>query len=243
MYTDSSSGLDSGLGVSHEVVDGETQDVLHLLQFDFAAADLRRVKRGLVVVAKQMIEVERSAAAGRAEQMLGENHARSLTLAIGAALALADAIEAVARRNHPRIGRRPLQILAEILEDGGMLGRHGGEVIQGFVDSGGEAGGGDVVAQNSLVGHVGEEARLRRQLAEHVGNVFLPLGREGLLVPRAAAERDHDDLALFASGFAADERAGAHQRGPESNAGGAAQKFAAAAAERAAVSNQDRSCA
>src|SRR5579859_509575 len=89
------------------------------------------------------------------------------------------------------------------------------------------------MAENSLVGDVGEETRLRSQFAEHVGNVFLSLGRECFLVARAAAKRDDDDFPLFAGGLAANQWAGTHQRRPEGDPGGAAQEFATAAAERA----------
>ena len=40
-----------------EIIDGELQDILHLLQFEFTAADLRRVERRLVVVAQQMVVI------------------------------------------------------------------------------------------------------------------------------------------------------------------------------------------
>ncbi len=82
--------------------------------------------------------------------MLGQNYPRSHALAKGTVIAFADPVEAVAGRDHPRIGRRAIQILAKVLEDCGVLRRNGGEVIQRFVDAGGQTRGGYVVAQDAL---------------------------------------------------------------------------------------------
>ena len=119
------------------------------------------------------------------------------------------------------------KVLAEIFEDGGMLGSNCGKIIESFVDAGREAGRGNVVAQDSVVGNVREEARLRNQLIEQVGNVFLTFRREGLLISGAAAEGDDDDLALLADGLSAQKRARSRKRGSESKSRRGAQEFAA----------------
>ena len=142
----------------------------------------------------------------------------------------ADAIEAVAWRDHPCVGRGTPQVFAEVFEDGGMLGGNGGKVVECFVDAGGEACGCNVMAQNSLVGDMRKEARLRSHFSQHVRNIFLALGSEGFLIASAAAEGDHDDLALFTGGLGTDEGARLHHRGTEGQSCCTAQKLPAAAA-------------
>ena len=66
---------------------------------------------------------------------------------------------------------------------------------------------------------------------EQVRNIFLPLGREGLLVAGASAEGDDDDLALLCRSRSAHKRAGAEQSRPQRHAGSAAQEITPAAAE------------
>ena len=90
-----------------------------------------------------------------------------------------------------------MQVAAIVLEDGGVLGWSRGKVVQGFVGAGGEGGGGDVVAENSMIDDLREEGALGDQLPEHVRDVFLPLGREGLFVAGASAKGDDDHPGLF----------------------------------------------
>ena len=112
-----------------------------------------------------------------------------------------------------------------------MVRRDGGEVVEGFVDAGGQTGGGDIVAQDALIHHLGEEARLGRQFVEQVGNIFLSLGREGFLVAGASAEGDDDDLALLCRGRSTHKRTGAHQSRAQRHTRSAAQEITPAAAE------------
>src|ERR1035438_5905537 len=102
--------------------------------------------------------------------MLGKDDRSTGSRAIRAAIAFANAVEPITGRDNPCIGRPALQVLAEVFEDRGMLGGNGGKVIEGFIDAGCEAGRGNVVAEYSLIGNVGEEARLRNELVEQVGN-------------------------------------------------------------------------
>ena len=86
--------------------------------------------------------------------------------------ALADALEADARRNHPGVRRRPLQVFAEILEDRRMLRWRGDEVVEGLVGARRQAGVGDVVAENAAIDDLSEERGLRQQLSEQMRNVL-----------------------------------------------------------------------
>jgi len=74
-----------------------------------------------------------------------------------------------------------------------------------------------------------EEARLRRQLLQHVRNVVLAFRRKGFLVARTTAKRHHDHLALLLDGFAAQQRAPAQQRRSERHTCNIAQKITPAA--------------
>ena len=117
-------------------------------------------------------------------------------------VALANAVETVAGSHNPGIRARTLQVFAEILEHRGVFRRDSGEVIEGLVDAGDQAGGGHVVAQDSPIDDLGEESRLRNEFAHQVRNVFLTFRRKRLLVPRPAAERDDHDFSLLAGASA-----------------------------------------
>src|SRR5277367_4012237 len=125
--------------------------------------------------------------------------------AVGAAVALADAIESVTWCHHPRVRGWPLEVFAEVLEDCGMFGRHCREVIEGFVNSRRETCGRDVVAEYALIRHMREKARLRNQLMKKVRDILLPFGSECLLISRASAEGDHDNFALLCGCFSVQE--------------------------------------
>jgi hypothetical protein len=78
-----------------------------------------------------------------------------------------------------------------------VLGWNCRKVIEGFVDAGRETRGRHIVTEYSLIHHLGEEAGLRSQLLEHVRNILLPFGCEGLLIASASAKRNHYDLSLL----------------------------------------------
>ena len=135
--------------------------------------------------------------------MLRQDHSRPQARTIRAIIALADPVEPVARRNHPCIRWRTIQIFAKVFEDGGMVRGDRGKVIESLVYAGRQARGRHVVAKYPLVRHLREETRLRDELAEHVGNIFLPLGRKRLLVARASAKGDDDDFPFLCRGRSA----------------------------------------
>ena len=85
---------------------------------------------------------------------------------------------------------RTLEILAEVFEDRGIVGRHRREIVERLVGAGDDAGGRDVVAENAAIDHLREERRLRDQLVQQVRDVLLPVRHERLVVARASAEGD-----------------------------------------------------
>src|SRR5581483_166672 len=109
-------------------------------------------------------------------------------------VALTDPIEAVAWRHNPCVGRRPLELLAEILEHGRMFGRNRCKVVERLVNARREAGGGNVVAENAAVHDLRKERGLWREFGQQVRDVLLSRWRKGFVVARAAAECDDDDL-------------------------------------------------
>src|SRR5215471_16394505 len=86
------------------------------------------------------------------------------------------------------------------------------------------------MAEDSLVGDMREEARLRCELVEQVRYVFLPFRRERLLVSCPTAEGHNDDFALFRGCFAVQEWTCAHGRGAHCETCGSAQKVPPAGA-------------
>src|SRR6202041_2439956 len=109
---------------------------------------------------------------------------------------------------------------AKVFEDCWMAGRHCGKVIEGFVHSGGQAGSGDVVAEDTLIHYLGEETRLRDELVEQVRNILLPLGGEGFLIASTSTKSDDDGLSLFCGRRSSHQGAGAHQCGSQCHACG-----------------------
>src|SRR5213596_840274 len=142
-----------------------------------------------------------------------------------------NAVETVAGSNDTGIGGEPLQVLAEIFKDGWMFGGKGSKVVDRFIDTSREAGGGDVVAKDSAIDHLCEEGGLRDKLAHQVRNVFLALGSEGLLVARASAERDDHDFSLAGGDARSSEQAGRQEGTAQCDSGDVTQKFAAGPSE------------
>src|SRR6266404_4040591 len=129
--------------------------------------------------------------------MLGENDAGAEAGAVRAIVAFSYTIETVAGRDDPRVGRRTLQVFAEIFEDGGVFWRKGSEIVDGLVDAGGEACGRDVMAQDSAIYYLCEKGGLRNQLSHQVRDILLPLGGKRLLIARTAAKRNDDNCSLL----------------------------------------------
>ena len=83
-----------------------------------------------------MIQVGRLAGVSGLQQMLGKDDAGAGPWPVSPFVALANAIEPVAWRNHPRVRRRTLQVFAEVFKDSGMLRWDSGEVVECLVDPG-----------------------------------------------------------------------------------------------------------
>src|SRR5947208_10251382 len=143
--------------------------------------------------------------------MLRQNDFGAEAGTVGAVLALANAVEAVAGGDHPGAGGGTVQIFAEILEDCGMFGWNCRKVVECFVDAGCQACGRHIVAQYSLIHHLSEETRLRSQLVEHVRDIFLPFGGERLLISSSSAKGNDNDFALLCRSLSMHECAAAHQ--------------------------------
>src|SRR5712691_1625272 len=126
--------------------------------------------------------------------MLRQNDAGAEARPVRAVIAFSNAVEAVAGSDHPRVSRRPLQILAKILKDGGMLWRQRSKIVDRLVDASGQTCRSHIMPQNSAVHNLRKKRGLRNKLPHQVRNIFLPLGRKSLLVPRSAPKRDDNNL-------------------------------------------------
>src|ERR1700685_4459101 len=96
----------------------------------------------------------------RSKQAFRQNDSGAESRTIGAVAALADAIEPVAGRNYPSVRCRPVQVPAEIFENGRVFGRNGGEVVEGFVDACRQARSGYIMTQDSAIHHLREDRGL-----------------------------------------------------------------------------------
>src|SRR5215469_11679916 len=120
--------------------------------------------------------------------MLRQNNASSESRTKRPRAAFPNVIKSIAGRDHPGIGRRSLQFLAVVLKDRGILGRQGGEVIDGFVRPGRETCRRHIVAEDPAIDDLGEKRSPRDYFAQHVRYIFLPLRSERLLIARPSAE-------------------------------------------------------
>src|SRR6185437_2141485 len=134
-----------------------------LVQGEPVTFDMRSEKRSLVVVAQQVLIIGGGVGRERLlQKTLRQDYLGSVVRAERAGIAAADAIEAVARRNHPGVVRRAFQVLSKVLEDGWVFRRSRGEVIESFINSSRETGGSHVVPQNSAILHARKECALRQ---------------------------------------------------------------------------------
>jgi hypothetical protein len=76
-----------------------------------------------------------------------------------------------------------------------------------------------------MVRHLREKTRLRNEFMEQVRNVLPPLGRKGLLIPGAAAERDDYYFSLLCNILSAHKGAGTHDRSSQSHSSRIAQEI------------------
>src|SRR2546423_13925723 len=105
--------------------------------------------------------------------MLRQNYFCAQSRTVGTVAAFSNAIEPVAGSDDPGIGGGALQVLAEIFEDGRMFGGKGGKIVDRFVDTSRQAGGWDVVAEDSAVGHLRGKGGLGDEVADEGGKGFL----------------------------------------------------------------------
>src|SRR5262245_33323004 len=164
--------------------------------------------------------------------MLGKNDASALPQTVRAVAALADTIETVTRSDDPSIGSGALQVLTEVFKDRWIFGRQRGEVVDRLVDAGGEAGGGDVVAEDAAIYNLGEEGGLRDQLLHQVRNIFLAFGGEGFLIAGTTAKGDDHDFAVARKDARADDQASGQKASSEGEACSALEEFAAREGQR-----------
>src|SRR6185437_16365369 len=136
--------------------------------------------------------------------------------------AFSNPVESVAGSHYPRIRAGTLQVFSEVFEDGRVGWGDGGKVVKSLVHPSDQAGGGDIMAEDSPVDHLSEEGRLRDEFAHKVRDVFLPLRCKRLLVARAAAKGDHHYFSLLASGRRSGHRARTQQRASQRQPGGIA---------------------
>src|SRR5438477_2336969 len=180
-----------------------------------------------------MFVVRAAAGSCRGQEMLGQNYFCSQSRAVRTMAAFSNAIEPVAGSDDPGIGGGTFQVLTEIFEDGRMLRGKGSKVVDGFIDASRQAGGGDVMAQDSAVHHLREEGGLGDEFAHQVRNVLLAFGSEGFLVARAAAEGDHDYFSFARRDARSSDQTGGQKGTAQCNSRSATQKFAAGPDEMA----------
>src|SRR5271168_3121098 len=96
--------------------------------------------------------------------------------------AFTDAVETIAGRHNPSVRRRTLAVATEVFEDGWVLRRKRGKVVDGFVYSRRQARRCYIVSKNAAIYHLCEKSRLRNQLFHQVRYISLAFGRECLLV-------------------------------------------------------------
>src|SRR5437016_2009584 len=179
-----------------------------------------------------MFIVRASAGSCSRQKMLGQDHFRAQSRAVRTMAAFSNAIEPVAGSDDPGIGGGTFQVLTEIFEDGRMLRGKGSKVVDGFIDASRQAGGRDVMAQDSAVHHLREEGGLGDEFAHQVRNVFLAFGSEGLLVACTTAKGNHDHFALAGRDARSSDQTGG-QGTAQDHSYCATQKFAAGPGEMA----------
>src|SRR5690349_6459449 len=163
--------------------------------------------------------------------MLRQNYPCSQSRTIGTVAAFSNAIEPVAGSDDPGIGSGTLQVLAEILKHRRMFRREGSKIVDGLIYAGCEAGGRDVVAQDSAVDHLREEGGLRDELPHKVWDVLLAFGSKGFLVACTTAKGDHDHFALAGRNARSSDQTGGQKGTAQCHSCGATQKFAAGPGE------------
>src|SRR6185503_983189 len=192
--------------VRSEITNRELQDGLKLLKFYFTTDKRWRIERRLVIIVQQMFEISAAARACKPEQSLRQNDTRSLAWSKAPDITLTDSVKPIARSDYPCIRRRPLQLFSEVFKNGGVFWSDRSEVVESFVDACRQTRRGYVMTEDALICDMSEEARLRSHFAQHMRNVFLSLGRKGLLIARAPSEGYDNNLAFLSSRFRSHKR-------------------------------------
>ena len=106
-----------------EIGDRDLQQARQPLHFDFLVPRFRLIQRGFVVVVQQGLVVgARAGGHGCGQQALGQNHVGAQARAVGGMAALANALEADARGDHPGIGRGTLEVSRKYSKTVGCCG-------------------------------------------------------------------------------------------------------------------------
>src|SRR6266576_2155089 len=141
-----------------EVVDGKLEYPFQLHQFKLPATQFRRVQRRFIVVAQQMFVIVATSGDCRRQKVLREDYSRSKTRTVGTMAAFSNPVETIAGSHHPCVGRRALQTLTEVFKYRGVFRRQRGEVVDRLIHTSGQAGGSNIVTQNSAIHDLGEKS-------------------------------------------------------------------------------------
>lgn len=197
------------------------------MQIDVAAALDGRGQRRFVIVAQQMLVFAATVAQSSVQQPLRKDHAGTGTFAVGSMTTLTNAIEAVTWGNHPGVAHGPLQIAPKVLENGWEVGRDGGEIIEGLVDTGCKTGSGYIVSENAAVDYTGEESSLRDQLIQEMLNILLTILSKGFIVAGTSAEGNDYGFRRTRRGPQSSWRNTAKESGSDGGASSGPQEIAA----------------
>src|SRR3984957_19041734 len=164
--------------------------------------------------------------------MFRKDHTRPQPGAIRSVAALADPVETVAGSHDPGIRGWTFQIFPKVLEHGWRLRRERGEVIDGFIYTGGQTRGRHVVAQNPTIHNLREKSSLWEQFTHQVRNVFLAFGRKCFLIASSPAKGDNHNFSFQRRGCSTSPWGG-HPGAPQRHSSGAAQKITASTSKTA----------
>ena len=117
-------------------------------------------------------------------------------------------------------------------------GVDGSEVIKGLVDTGDQACGRNVVAEDPSIHYLGEKGSLGNEFLQEMRNIFLPIRHEGLFISRASAKGNYHCLLTCAHGQGT-QGAERRQHGRGRRPGSSANEFASAPRDRTCDSSAE----
>src|SRR3984957_20211226 len=141
-----------------------------------------------------MVEAGRLIRHGCGEQTLGQDHPCTHSSSVREVAALANKAESIAGSNHPGIGCRAAQILAEVFEDRWIVRGNGGEVVEGFVRPRYQACSRNIMTQDPSIDYLGEERALGNELVQEMRDVFLSIGHESFFIASSSSKGNDDCL-------------------------------------------------